>query len=132
MINIFLYYHSMLNGIDQNMVQHFDEKITVRFLIVKLFNIDNMNCNWNIEYENKWGQSIKYNVVIDKWVHWYKNDTFFIAEVKQTITLSPWKKCDSNKMPIMFKQFERVINKLGVGKDWFNIPDNIINNSICR
>ena len=55
----------------------------------------------------------------------------FIAEYKQRITLSLWQNCDSNKTSRMYDKFERVINKLGVGKDQLNQSDNIINYSSC-
>ena len=49
------------------MVQNIDHSLTVGFMIVNNFNIDNINCDQNIEDKNKWKQSIKYNIVINKY-----------------------------------------------------------------
>ena len=55
----------------------------------------------------------------------------FVAKVEQKITLSPWQNYDSNKTSGMYKWFEQVINKSGVGKYGSNKSDNTINYSSC-
>ena len=51
----------------------------------------------------------------------------FVAKVEQKITLSLWKQYDSNKTSGMYKWFEQVINKSGVGKYGSNQSNNTIN-----
>ena len=66
----------MQNGTDRNLVRKFDHSLIVSFMIVNIFNIDNMNCDQNIKYEIKLEHLIKYNILIDKYVFKYNNSYF--------------------------------------------------------
>ena len=43
----------MKNGTDHNKVQKYDKALTVKVMILEILNIDNMNCDWNIEDNSK-------------------------------------------------------------------------------
>ena len=58
-------------GTGNNLVWKFDHLLTVQFMIVKNFNIDNMNCDQNIENDNKQEQSINRNIVRSMYLYPY-------------------------------------------------------------
>ena len=58
------------------MVRKFDHSVTVGFMTVRNFNIDNMNCDWNIEDENKQEQSVNYNTAINQ--YYLKNTNVYL------------------------------------------------------